>query len=89
MGGSSSSATANSASTMGFGGNVSGMSDKQASERLAQLGSRKAISSADFQHDDSKSAEMQQRFAAISGATQISSDMFFGGPGGAPPSNAA
>ena len=52
--------------------------NQQAQERLRELGNRKAISSADFQSNSEMDAEMQSRFKALSGATQISSDMMFG-----------
>ena len=72
--GSSSSATPS--INMGYEDN--GLSEKQAQERLRQLGNRKAISSADFENNDAHNAEMQSRFQALTGATQISSDMMFG-----------
>ena len=53
-----------------------------ANAKLATMGNRKAISSADFQDQEEQSQEIKDKFRSLqmSGATQISSDMMFGGP---------
>lgn len=70
----------NAGAGMSFGGADNSLNEQQARDRLQQLGSRKAISSADFENFDAQSSEMQQRFQSLqsSGATQISSNMMFG-----------
>jgi hypothetical protein len=42
---------------------------------------RKAISSEDLFIDNTKTEEIAQRFSALQGATQISSDQLFGNAG--------
>jgi len=39
--------------------------EEEARAKLASMGNRKAISSADFEQDDGKSAEMADRFRAL------------------------
>ena len=53
---------------------------RQADDRLKQLGNRKGISSADFEFDDNRNAEVNNKFNEFkqTGAQAISSDMMFG-----------
>lgn len=56
------------------------LGEEAARAKLATMGNRKAISSADFVDHGEQSQEIQDKFRALqmSGATQISSDMMFG-----------
>lgn len=60
-------------STNNFGG------EDDAKARLMSLGNKKGISSEDiFGQREIKSQEVKDKYASLSGAKAISSDMFFG-----------
>ena len=81
MGAAASSAAGTGGMSLNLGGEDDKMMDnKQAQDRLKELGNRKAISSEDFINYGKESQEIEDRFQAFktTGATQISSDMMFG-----------
>jgi hypothetical protein len=55
------------------------INDSDAQQRLKNLGNKKGISSEDiFGKQEEKSQDIKDRYAMLSGAKAISSDMFFG-----------
>lgn len=75
----SNSYSSNNASLGSSSNNNFGAGEDEAKARLMSLGNKKGISSEDiFGEREQKSQEVKDKYAALSGARAISSDMFFG-----------